>query len=108
MTLDVTMEADDTEAIKRLVESGFGYSILPMHALREPSCFFETFHIEGHHLNRSVALAMARTEYPRKLTESIAEFLRVQLTPVENSNTGSVYPINQNSPDKAGRFYGLR
>jgi len=35
----VTMEADDTEAIKRLVESGFGCSILPAHALREQSCF---------------------------------------------------------------------
>jgi DNA-binding transcriptional LysR family regulator len=98
---EVSMEADHTEAIKRLVESGFGYSILPMHALREPSCFFETFRIEGHRLNRSVALAMARTEYPRKLTKSIAEFLRVQLTPIENSNTGGIYPINQNSPAKA-------
>jgi DNA-binding transcriptional LysR family regulator len=101
LTLEVTMEADDTEAIKRLVESGFGYSILPMHALREPSCFFEAFRIEGHRLNRSVALAMARTEYPRRLTQSIAEFLRVQLTPIENSNTAGIYPINQNSPVKA-------
>jgi DNA-binding transcriptional LysR family regulator len=101
LTLEVSMEADDTEAIKRLVESGFGYSILPMHALREPSCFFETFRIEGHHLNRSVALAMARTEYPRKLTESIAEFLRVQLTPGENANTGGIYPIDQNATGKA-------
>src|ERR1700723_2531361 len=101
LTLEVTMEADDTEAIKRLVESGFGYSILPMHALREPSCFFETFRIEGHRLNRSVALAMARTEYPRKLTKSIAEFLRVQLTPGEDSNSGSIYAIDQNAPEKA-------
>jgi DNA-binding transcriptional LysR family regulator len=100
LTLEVTMEADDTEAIKRLVESGFGYSILPMHALREPSCFFETFRIEGHRLNRSLALAMARTEYPRKLTESIAEFLRAQLTPVEDSTTGSIYAIDQNSSAK--------
>src|SRR6266850_1149258 len=29
VTARVLMEADDTEAIKRLVESGFGYSILP-------------------------------------------------------------------------------
>jgi DNA-binding transcriptional LysR family regulator len=34
VTPHVLMEADDTEAIKRLVESGFGYSILPEHALR--------------------------------------------------------------------------
>lgn len=82
----VTMEADDTEAIKRLVESGFGYSILPEHALREQTCFFETFRVEGHRLNRSLALAMARTEYPRRLTESIADFLRIHLQPVESCN----------------------
>jgi DNA-binding transcriptional LysR family regulator len=75
----VVMEADDTEAIKRLVECGFGFSILPEHALHEQNRFFETFRIEGHHLTRSLALAMARAEYPRKLTESIAEFLRTQL-----------------------------
>jgi DNA-binding transcriptional LysR family regulator len=77
----VTMEADDTEAIKRLVESGFGCSILPAHALRDQSCFFELFRVEGHQLNRTVALATVRTEYPRKLTESVANFLRLQLAP---------------------------
>jgi DNA-binding transcriptional LysR family regulator len=79
----VTMEADDTEAIKRLVESGFGCSILPVHALRDQSCFFELFRVEGHRLNRTVALAMVRTEYPRKLTESVADFLRLHLVPRE-------------------------
>jgi len=34
VTPRVLMEADDTEAIKRLVESGFGYSILPEFSLR--------------------------------------------------------------------------
>ncbi len=34
VTPRVLMEADDTEAIKGLVESGFGYAILPEHALR--------------------------------------------------------------------------
>jgi DNA-binding transcriptional LysR family regulator len=77
----VTMEADDTEAIKRLVESGFGSSILPVHALRDQSCFFELFRVEGHRLNRTVALAMVRTDYPRKLTESVADFLRRHLVP---------------------------
>jgi DNA-binding transcriptional LysR family regulator len=75
----VTMEADDTEAIKRLVESGFGCSILPVHALRDQSYFFELFRVDGHPLSRKVALAMVRTEYPRKLTESVAEFLRLHL-----------------------------
>jgi DNA-binding transcriptional LysR family regulator len=79
LTPRVVMEADDTEAIKRLVESGFGYSILPEHALRGKKQFFQTFHVEGHRLTRSLALAMARTDYPRKLTESVANFLRAQL-----------------------------
>jgi DNA-binding transcriptional LysR family regulator len=79
VTPRVFMEADDTEAIKRLVESGFGYSILPEHALRGRSQFFQKFRIEGHRLTRTLALAMAQTECPRKLTESIAGFLRATL-----------------------------
>jgi DNA-binding transcriptional LysR family regulator len=75
----VAMEADDSEAIKRLVESGFGYSILPEHAVRGKSRFFQKFRVEGHRLKRSLALAMARTDYPRKLTESIANFLQAAL-----------------------------
>ena len=75
----VEMEAEDTEGIKRLVESGFGYSILPEHALRGRSHFFQKFRIEGHRLTRKLALANIRTENPRKLTESIAEFLRAAL-----------------------------
>jgi len=79
VTPHVLMEADDTEAIKRLVESGFGYSILPEHALRGRSHFFQKFRIAGHRLTRSLALAMAQTECPRKLTESIATFPRAAL-----------------------------
>jgi DNA-binding transcriptional LysR family regulator len=75
----VLMEADDTEAIKRLVESGFGYSILPQHALRGSSHFFQKFRITGHRLTRSLALATAQSDRPRKLTESIADFLRSTL-----------------------------
>lgn len=74
------MEADDSEAIKRLVESGFGYSILPEHALRRQSRFLQTFRIAGHRLIRKQALAMPATEYPRALTESIATFLKTALT----------------------------
>src|SRR6267142_4874944 len=79
VTPRVVMEADDTEAIKRLVESGFGYSILPEHALRGRSHFFQKFRIHGHTLKRSLALATARTDCPRRLTESIASFLRTTL-----------------------------
>jgi DNA-binding transcriptional LysR family regulator len=79
VTPRVVMEADDTEAIKRLVESGFGYSILPEHALRGRSHFFQKFRVAGHRLTRSLALATAQTDCPRKLTESIASFLRSTL-----------------------------
>lgn len=76
----VVMEADDTEAIKRLVESGFGYSVLPEQALRRRSgAFFQTFRILGHPMARRLALVMARTDYPRKLTESIANSLSILL-----------------------------
>ena len=80
LTPRVVMEAADTEAIKRLVESGFGYSILPEHALRGRARYFQTVRIEGRRLIRSLALAMVNTEHPRKLTESIASFLRSILT----------------------------
>ncbi len=79
VTPRVVMEADDTEAIKRLVESGFGYSVLPEHALRQRPCFFQTFRIEGHRTTRSLGLAMVRTDYPRQLTEAIANSLQAML-----------------------------
>lgn len=75
----VTMEADDTEAIKRLVESGFGYSILPQYALRGRPSRYQRLRVAGHRLVRLQALAMARTEYPRALTLSIAAFLQSAL-----------------------------
>jgi LysR family transcriptional regulator, nitrogen assimilation regulatory protein len=79
VTPRVVMEADDTEAIKRLVESGFGCSILPDHAVRGKSRFLRKFRVEGHRVKRSLALAMAAMECPRKLTESIANFLQAVL-----------------------------
>ena len=75
----VIMEADDTEAIKRLVEAGFGYSILPQFALRGKGSHFQTLRVAGHRLVRQQALAVAKTEYPRALTTAIAEFLQTAL-----------------------------
>jgi DNA-binding transcriptional LysR family regulator len=66
--------------IKGLVESGFGYSILPQHALHGRNRFFQTYRIAGHRLTRSLALAMVRTDYPRKLTQAVADFLQKLLT----------------------------
>jgi DNA-binding transcriptional LysR family regulator len=80
ITPRVVMEADDTEAIKRLVESGFGYSVLPEHALRmRTGASFETFRIEGFRISRVLGLVTVRTDYPRKLTESIANSLHSML-----------------------------
>jgi LysR family transcriptional regulator, nitrogen assimilation regulatory protein len=73
----VVMEAEDSKAIKGLVESGFGYSILPEHALKRRDQFFLTYRVAGRRLTRSLALAIVRTNYPRKLTESVAEFLQI-------------------------------
>jgi DNA-binding transcriptional LysR family regulator len=81
----VLMEASDTEAIKRMVESGFGYSILPEYALKGRNRFFQTLRISGHRLVRRQALAMVESSYPRVLTDSVAEFLRQALaTPQKN------------------------
>jgi len=75
----VAMEADDTEAIKRLVESGFGYSILPQFALAGRALRFHKLRVAGRRLVRQQALAMPKTDYPRSLTTEIAEFLRAAL-----------------------------
>jgi DNA-binding transcriptional LysR family regulator len=77
---EVIMEADDTEAIKRLVEAGFGHSILPGHALRGGPRFFHMYRVPGRRIARQQALATARTDHPRALTESIAQFLQAALT----------------------------
>jgi DNA-binding transcriptional LysR family regulator len=75
----VAMEADDTEAIKRLVESGFGYSILPQFALAGRGQRFHKLRVAGRRLVRQQALAMPKTDYPRSLTGAIAELLRASL-----------------------------
>jgi LysR family transcriptional activator of glutamate synthase operon len=75
----VIMEASDTEAIKGLVESGFGYSILPEYALKGSGKFFQTLRIAGHPLVRRQALAIPMLARPRALTESVATFLKEAL-----------------------------
>ena len=89
VTPNVIMEADDTEAIKRLVESGFGFSIIPEHALRYPSRPIKIYRVEQHPIMRSLALAMVHTQYPRKLTLSIADSLKkLVLDDLDRSDPG--------------------
>ncbi|MBC8164626.1 MAG: LysR family transcriptional regulator [Bryobacteraceae bacterium] len=76
----VVMEADDTEVIKRLVESGFGMAMLPEYALRTQPRFFRVFRVEGHRLCRRQALALARSTHPRALTRLIGRFLQSALS----------------------------
>src|SRR5581483_11644678 len=76
----VAMEADDTEVMKKLVESGFGYGILPESALHGSPRFFHTFRVRDNKIIRRQALAMMKSEYPRALTLSIAEFFRSTLS----------------------------
>ena len=73
------MELDDTEAIKKLVELGFGVSILPADALRQRSPQLRVLRIEGHAFHREVGIATADTEYPRGLVELFCEILKVNL-----------------------------
>jgi DNA-binding transcriptional LysR family regulator len=75
----VAMEADDTEVIKKLVETGFGYSILPESALQDRPRFFEAFRVTDRPLVRRQALAYVATEHPRALTLSIARLLQTAL-----------------------------
>jgi len=79
VTPRVLMEADDTEAIKRLVESGFGHSILPEHALRGQRRLFHVHRIGDKRLVRKQALAATRSDFPRKLTLAIANFLQTAM-----------------------------
>ncbi len=80
---NITMEAADTEAIKGVVESGFGYSVLPEYALREPTKYFQTLRVESHRLARVQALAMPISPHRRALTDSVAGFLKKALDPNE-------------------------
>ena len=89
LTPRVIMEADDTEAIKRMVESGFGYSMLPQFALRGRLARFQTLRVAGHRLVRQQALAMPRTEYPRALTVAIARVFETELRTRPASGTPS-------------------
>lgn len=79
----VIMEASDTEAIKGLVESGFGYSILPQYALKGSRRSLQILRVAGHRLVRSQALAMSIAAPPRALTESVAAFLKETLSDAE-------------------------
>jgi DNA-binding transcriptional LysR family regulator len=75
----VTMEADDTEAIKRMVESGFGYSILPQYALGGRGRSFQKLRVAGRRLARQQALAMPASLYPRALTVALAQGIQAAL-----------------------------
>ena len=75
LALELKAKGRTSEAIKRLVESGFGYSMLPEFALRGQPRFFHVCRIAKRKLVRQQALAMVHSDHPRALTDSIAKFL---------------------------------
>jgi DNA-binding transcriptional LysR family regulator len=75
----VVMEADDVEVIKRMVEAGFGYSILPQYALAGRGRRFHRLRVPGHRLVRQQALAMPQSGYPRSLTIAVAGLIEAAL-----------------------------
>ena len=81
----VIMEAADTEVIKCMVESGFGYSVLPAFALINSQGFFQTLRVKNGQLVRQQAPAMSVTSHARPLTAAVTGFLKQSLS----SSTGS-------------------
>lgn len=75
----VTMEAADTEVIKSLVLAGFGYSILPEHAVRGRAGQFQILRLPGRRLARRQALAIPDVAHGRALTQAIAGLLHAAL-----------------------------
>ena len=99
VTPRVLMEADDTEAIKRLVESGFGYSMLPEHALRGQTRFFHTLRIAGHQLTRRQALAMAAVRRAWRVFEEI----RTAMTSAAPGQGRQMAPASRQTPQTTSR-----
>jgi DNA-binding transcriptional LysR family regulator len=99
---EVAMEADDTEVIKKLVESGFGSAILPEFALQDRPRYFEMFRVAGHRIVRRQAVAMIKSEYPRALTLSVAHFLQSALAPTSNLDLlkPGQHPVNNGKRDQ--------
>lgn len=76
---DVVMEADDTDALRSLVESGFGYSILPEYALRRSPRYFHPLRVPDRRIVRQQVLAMVQTPFPRPLMRAVAGFLQTEI-----------------------------
>jgi len=83
----VTMEADDVEAIKRMVEAGFGYSILPQYALGGRGRSFQKLRVPGRRLARQQALAMSKSGFPRALTVAVAEMIQAAVGKLSSVET---------------------
>jgi len=72
---NVVMEADDAAVLRQLVESGFGYSILPESALRRGPKLFQILRIKGEKIMRTQALAFPASQHPRAIVVAMAEML---------------------------------
>lgn len=91
---DVVMEAADTEVIVRLVESGFGTSLMPEYALRRSPRHFRVLRVKGHRLVRTQAVAVFRSTHPRPLAAAVASLLISYLAqPPFSRSKESLFPI---------------
>lgn len=75
LEMNVAMELDDTEAIKKLIALGLGSSILPEYAIRRAPGI-KALRVEGERFHRSIALATAKSPYPRRLVLELCRYLR--------------------------------
>jgi hypothetical protein len=66
-----------TRAAGRVIDSFF--RSLGINPTRRQSRLFQIFRISGHSLVRNQALAMAKSEFPRPLTETIANVIQTAL-----------------------------
>jgi DNA-binding transcriptional LysR family regulator len=101
ITPNVVGEAEDVDVLRRLVESGFGYSVLPEMGLQRAPMYFKAFRVPGHKVIRTQALAMARSARPRPLTEWIAKFLKSALADSRSRSRGKCVQMPESSSVQA-------
>lgn len=76
---EVVVEASETELLLRLVENGFGQSILPLFAVQRQVRNFRAFTLPEQPLVRRQALATTRAALSRPLVRAVVEMLNLQL-----------------------------
>ncbi|HEV8718698.1 MAG TPA: LysR family transcriptional regulator [Candidatus Binatia bacterium] len=74
--LQVVMELEDPEGIKKLAEGGYGFCFLPERVVPRRTSQLRRLRIKGHVLTRKIAMILPETKHPRRLTESAAKLIQ--------------------------------